>query len=140
MTRTGYVYVTMSLIFIGHTKCSCRWCFGLLKRTFRRMNVSCLEDNANVVTVSSTAGVNVGQEDDTVPVPMHYWTTLLASYSKEVQDIKCRRHFYFEADTAGVATRDFCDTESTFQDLLKGGASELCPATAPLGTKPAKRA
>ena len=90
------------------------------------MKVSCLEDNANVVTDSSTAGVNapcvVGREDGIVPVPMHDWTTFLASHSKKVQGINSRQHCYFEADTAGVAMRDFCDTESTFQDLLKCAA------------------
>ena len=53
-----------------------------------------------------------------------------------LQRIKSRKHFYFEADTGDVAMRDLCDMESNFQDLLKGDASELCPATAPLGIKP----
>ena len=31
--------------------------------------------------------------------------------------------------------RDFCDTASSYQDLLKDDASELCPATMPLEIK-----
>ena len=80
--------------------------------------VDCLEDMANVVANSSTAGINVpclvGQENGTVLVPMHDWATFLACYFKTVLGIKSRHHFYFETGATGVAMRDYCDTESSF--------------------------
>ena len=36
----------------------------------------------------------------------------------------------------GVVMRDFYDTASSYQDLVKGDAPELCPATMPLEIKP----
>ena len=100
--------ITMSFLLTGHTKFSCDWCFGLMKRTFRRTKVDCLVDTVKVLTDSSTAGVNVpclvGQEDGTVLVPMHDWATFLSSYFKKVQAIKSRHHFYFEAAMTGVVT------------------------------------
>ena len=134
-----HVSITMSFLLTGHTKFSVDWCFELMKRTFRRTKVDCLEDIVKVVTDSSTAGVNVpclvGQEDGTVLVPMHDWATFLSSFFKKVQGIKSHHHFYFEADTTGVAMRDFCDTASSYHNLLKGDAPELCPVTMPLEIK-----
>ena len=37
--------ITMSLLVVGHTP---DWCFGLLKRKFRRERVGCLADIAKV--------------------------------------------------------------------------------------------
>ena len=94
----------------------------------------------NVVTNSSTAGINVpclvGQENGMVLVPMHDWATFLACYFKKVLGIKSRHHFYFETGATGVSMRDYCDTESSFQELLKVDATELCPDNQPLEIKP----
>ncbi|KAK2157426.1 hypothetical protein NP493_1878g00000 [Ridgeia piscesae] len=64
---------------------------------------------------------------------MHDWATFLSSFFKKVQGIKSHHHFY--AGMTGVAMRDFCDTASSYHDLLKGDAPELCPATMPLEIK-----
>ena len=55
-----HVSITMSFLLTGHTKFSCDCCFGLMKRTFRRTKVDCLEDIVKVVTDSSRAGVMYG--------------------------------------------------------------------------------
>jgi len=60
------------------------------------------------------------------------WTTFLAWFFKKVQGINKRHHFYM----TGVAMRDLCGTQLTFQDLLEGDASELCLVTMPLKIGP----
>ena len=108
-----HVSITMSFLMTGHAKFSCDWCFSLMKRTFRRIKVDCLEDITNVVTNSSTAGINVpclvGQENGTVLVPMQDWATFLACYFKKVHGIKSRHHFYFE--TGALVWQ--CETTAT---------------------------
>ena len=51
--------ITLSFLLTGHTKFSCDWCFGLVKRLYRKTKVDCLGDIAAVVEQSSD--VNVAQ-------------------------------------------------------------------------------
>lgn len=49
--------ITLSFMITGHTKFSCDWCFGLVKRLFRRTSVNCLADIADVVSNSSKGNI-----------------------------------------------------------------------------------
>ncbi len=42
--------ITLSFLVVGHTKFSPDWCFGLLKRLYRRTVVGSLMDIAEVCT------------------------------------------------------------------------------------------
>ena len=46
--------IEIAFLVVGHTKCAPDWCFGLLKRKFRREKVGCLADIARVVDTSAT--------------------------------------------------------------------------------------
>ena len=65
--------IELSFLRVGHTKFSPDWCFGLLKRTYKRTKVGCLDDIVRVVETS--AEVNhaqlVGKQDGTVVVPVY---------------------------------------------------------------------
>ena len=67
--------ITMSFLIVGHTNFSPNWCFGLLKRAFRRTRVGCLDDIARVVEKS--ANVNhaqlEGTQDGKTLVPTYTW-------------------------------------------------------------------
>lgn len=104
--RGLHTEVTMNFMPAGHTKFAPDWCFGLLKRRFRRAEVSCLNDLCDVVTESTpVAKVNipqlVGREDGTVHVNTYNWQTYLAPVFKPLQGIKKIAHFRFSADHPG---------------------------------------
>ncbi len=44
--------ITLSFLVVGHTKFSPNWCFGLLKRLYRRTVVGSLNDIAEVCIVT----------------------------------------------------------------------------------------
>ena len=60
--RGLHTEVTMNFMPAVHTKFAPDWCFGLLKRRFRRAEVSCLNDLCDVVTESTpVAKLNIPQ-------------------------------------------------------------------------------
>ena len=67
--------ITVSFLIVGHTKFSPDWCFGLLKRAFRRTGWAVL---TILSVVESSAKVNyaqlVGAEDGKVIVPTYNWS------------------------------------------------------------------
>ena len=81
----------------------------------------CLQDIADVVEQSSTAGINVAclirQEDGSVLVPVHDWSTFLEKYFEKVNNIKTYHHF--TKDTTGMKLQHYSDTEPSYQELLK---------------------
>lgn len=102
------LHKSMSLHFMiaGHTKFAPDWCFGLLKQRYRRCDVSCLDDLADVVRESTNKGVNipqlVGREDGQVLVPHRDWQTYLSRYFSRMDNVKSFHHFTFSADKPGV--------------------------------------
>ena len=48
-----YSAVTINFMPLGHTEFAPDWCFGLLKRHFRRAHVFCLDDLQDVVKEST---------------------------------------------------------------------------------------
>jgi hypothetical protein len=90
--------VTINFLIAGHTKFSPDWCFGLLKRNFRRHAVpslSVLEDVANKSSHVNIAQV-VGWEDGTTVVPVHDWQTYFHGACKPIPGIKKYHHFRWE--------------------------------------------
>lgn len=102
------LHTTVSINFMppGHTKFAPDWCFGLVKKTFRRSHVSCLEDLVEVVRESSPVGHNnipqlVGLEDGTVNVPTYNWHEFFQGAFKTLPGIKPIGHFFFTRDEPG---------------------------------------
>ena len=91
--------ITLSFLIVGHTKFSPDWCFGLLKREFRRTKVGCLDDIARVVEKS--AKVNhvqlVGTQDGQVLVPTYDWSEFFSSHFRQtaLKGIKSLHHLRF---------------------------------------------
>lgn len=59
--------VTLSFLVVGHTKFAPDWCFGLVKRLYRRTKVGCLQDIAKVVDDSAICNVSQLVSDETCP-------------------------------------------------------------------------
>ena len=89
-------HITVSFLIVGHTKFAPDWCFGLLKRAFRRTRVGCLDDIVRVVEES--AEVNhaqlVGAQDGTVIVPTYNWAGYFDPFFKQAafKGIKMMHH------------------------------------------------
>ena len=68
--------ITLSFLIVGHTKFSPDWCFGLLKRAFRRTKVGCLDDIVRVVENSATVNHAqlVGTQSGEVLVMTYDWS------------------------------------------------------------------
>ena len=67
--------ITFSFLLTGHTKFAPDWCFGLIKRLYRRTKVSCLDDIVKVVEASATCNVAqlVGDQQGNVLVKTYNW-------------------------------------------------------------------
>lgn len=99
--------VSISFMPAGHTKFAPDWCFGLLKKAFRRSEVSCLEDLCSVVKESTACShVNipqlVGQEDGKVFVNTYDWHSFLTPAFKRISGILQYAHFHLTAAKPGM--------------------------------------
>ena len=120
--------ITLSFLIVGHTKFSPDWCFGFIKRRFRRTNVSCLADIATVVDQSATVNIPqlVGTQEGEVLVPTYDWAGMLGPHFRKLKHIKTYHHFQFEASTPGVVQLHVtCDGQDERETLLKTAA--WCP-------------
>ena len=76
--------VALSFLMVEHTKFAPDWCFGLVKRRYRRTFVSSLQDIVDVVDSSTQKGINisqlVGNESGDVFVPVYDWSSHLAGH------------------------------------------------------------
>ena len=90
---------------VGHTKFAPDWCFGLVKRRYRRTFVSSLQEIVGVVDSSTQKGINiaqlVGNESGEVFVPVYDWSSHLAGHYHRIHGIKSYQHFYFESKNPG---------------------------------------
>ncbi|XP_070210181.1 uncharacterized protein [Littorina saxatilis] len=82
----------------GHTKFAPDWAFGLLKKCFRRSEVSCLDDLCEVVRESTPVShVNipqlVGREDGSSLVNTYDWQTFLKPAFKRLPGMLKFAHF-----------------------------------------------
>ena len=87
--------VEMSFLLVGHTKFAPDWCFGLLKRKFRKSLVGCLNDMLRVVDQSAKTNVAelVGKEDGTTLIPQYDWAGFF------------ERRMHFVASPLGIARK-----------------------------------
>ncbi|GFR70174.1 hypothetical protein ElyMa_003778100 [Elysia marginata] len=121
--------VDLHFMLPGHTKFSPDWCFGLLKKKFRRTEVSCLDEMVKVVEDSTHNGINraqlVGTEDGRLFVPTYDWQKFFAAHGKPFKGIKSFQHFKFSSSEPGI-----CYARQTTSDLdrslvLEASAREL---------------
>ena len=91
-------------LITGHTKFSPDACFGLIKRKFRRTNVSSLDDLACVVSESVACNLCqlVGTKDGQTIVPSRDWAGFLSSHFRRLDGIKQYHHLRFERDHPGL--------------------------------------
>ena len=135
--------ITISFSIVGHTKFSLDWCFGLLKRTFRRTVVGCLDDIVGVVERS--AEVNhaqlVGKQNGEVVVPTYNWADGLYPHFKKsgLKGIKQYHHFRFDGAKPGkvYAKKYSNEPEKEIQLLVdpkwRPSASDLPEIVRPAG-------
>ena len=136
-------HITVSFLIVGHTKFAPDWCFGLLKRAFRRTRVGCLDDIVRVVEES--AEVNhaqlVGAQDGTVIVPTYDWAGYFDPYFKQAafKGIKMLHHMRFSNTHHGKAfVKNSVDSQEKEISLLRNPAwhpdkKELPPIVPPPG-------
>ena len=112
--------ITLSFMITGHTKFSCDWCFGLVKRLYRRTPVNCLGDLESVVTKSSEGNRAqlCGDEKGSVYVVSYDWTKFLANFFRKVKQIKKYHHFIFTEGSGTLEVKEFSDSTSQEQILL----------------------
>ena len=126
--------ITLSFLLTGHTKFSCDWCFGLVKRLYRKTRVDCLDDIAAVIHDSSTVNIaqSCGTESGDVIVPSYDWAAFLSTHFRKVVAIKKLHHFHFVEGSGSVRVQQFIDSESAEQLLLRralvGAAVNVMPA------------
>lgn len=114
--------VNLSFLVVGHTKFAPDWCFGLLKRLFRRTKVGSLSDIARITNESATCNFPqlVTLEDGTNVVPMLDWTSFFAPRMKKITGIKKLNHFHFNSAKPGVITvKEHSDTPEHEIKILK---------------------
>ncbi len=96
--------ITLLFLPVGHTKFSPDWCFGLLKKKFRRSVVSSLDEMARVVDESADVNTSqlVGTHDGEVVVPTYIWAGYLGGVFRKLKGIKKYHVFRFSADSPGI--------------------------------------
>ena len=126
----------------GHTKFSPDRFFGLIKRNYRRTNVSSLAEIVKVVEESTQGGQNkafvIGSEPPSKRFYYYDWAQFLSSYYNHIPHITSYHHFYFSKEyPKEVAVREFADKEEMKIPILKLDASinnsELPPTLSPSG-------
>ena len=82
----------------GHPKLSPDWCFGLLKKKYRRTKVGGLTDLVGVL--NGLASVNIAQptglEDGSVVVTTYDWQEYFKAFCTKVKGIKKLHHLRFD--------------------------------------------
>ncbi|KAJ8029547.1 hypothetical protein HOLleu_28971 [Holothuria leucospilota] len=115
--------ITINFLVVGHTKFAPDWGFGLIKKRFRRCMCSSLQDVANVISSSTTSGMNiprsVGTEGGETLVPVFDWQAFLGPYFRPLAGIKAMHHMRFSSDHPGVAfIKQFADSAETPVNIL----------------------
>lgn len=89
--------ITLNFMIAGHTKFAPDGCFGLLKRAFKRHEVSSLSELKSVVEGSAVLNEAqlVGLEEGTSLVPVSDWQAFFADNFRPLPDIKNYQHFRF---------------------------------------------
>ena len=98
--------ITLSFLLVGHTKFSPDWCFGLVKRLYRRSQVNCLDDIVKVVESSAHCNVAqlIGNQEGDIIVPSFDWLTFFDPHFRRFKDIKKYHHFYVTQERPGIVS------------------------------------
>ena len=98
--------ISLHFMMSGHTKFGPDWCFGLLKRKFRRTPVSSLQQLSQCVEGSSKVNLAqlVGTENGDTLVPVSPWQPLLTSIMTPLKGISGHHHFVFDKQSPGTVT------------------------------------
>ena len=105
--RNLHSSITVNFMPPGHTKFAPDWCFGLLKRRFRRTEVMCLDDLCEVVRDSTPVKeINIPQlvsneSGSEVHVPSYDWQEFFRPHFKALAGIKKHGHFRFTREKKG---------------------------------------
>ena len=133
--------ITISFMVVGHTKFVLDGCFGLLKRIFRKTEVSSLADIEQVVQSSSKVNECqlVGSQTVDVIVPVRDWANFLSMKFRRLTGVKKYHHFHFSTSFPGaVKLQLHSGAAEEEQHLLKDlswtpEASDLPPVIQPTG-------
>ena len=130
--------ITLSFLIVGHTKFSPKWCFGFLKRCFRRTSVACLSDLERVVNESAETNVAqmVGTQSGKTVVPTYNWSAMFTGRLRKLKNIKKYHHISMSSSTLGsVDIKLESDSESEQVSLLMDStwapSSQQLPAIIP---------
>ena len=116
----------LSFMLPGHTRFSPDRFFGLIKRRYRRTDVSSLIEIAQLVEESTTGGQNkafvIGSEDPSKPFQYYDWAGFLSTFFTHIPHITSYHNFLFSKDhPSEVTVREFADTEEKKIVILKSG-------------------
>lgn len=128
-----HLKVKISFVMTGHTRLSCDWFFGLVKRTYRRSRVDCLNDLVRVVTESCPNNIaqKCGTEDGTSLVPFYSWTTFLQPFFHPVMNIAKYKHFQVSLGNNKLTMKEYADSTPESQNFFKENLSCLDPKAMP---------
>ena len=134
--------ITLLFLPVGHTKFSPDWCFGLLKKRFRRTVVSSLDELARVVEDSADVNTSqlVGAHDGEVLVPTFDWASYLGRVFKKVKGIKKYHVFRFTANAPGIVVlkKTSDPNQQEAYSILSGDNSFLSSTSLPAIVPPSR--
>jgi hypothetical protein len=122
--------ITLSFMIPGHTKFSPDWCFGLLKKRYRRTEVGGLTDLIDVVNQSAVVNVAqpTGSADGKVLVPTYDWQEFFTPHFKKVTGIKKLHHLRFSSASPGcVFVKERAGSEEVKRCFFKKDAEDWKP-------------
>ena len=135
--------VKISFLPVGHTKFAPDWCFGLMKRRFRRTKIGDLDDIANCVSLSSSVNVPqlIGSIDGNTFVSTYNWSEHFEdrTIKTALKGITQMQHFRFHSSSPGtVFVKTASSTKEREIKLLKDtswtpSANQLPPVVVPTG-------
>jgi len=116
--------IKISFLPVGHTKFSPDWCFGLLKRKYRKMRIGCLDDIHKAVHDSGSPNIAqlVGSQNGEIIVPMYKWSEHFedVTIKTALKGISRMHHFHFTSSAPGkVFVKDTLDDQERSISLLK---------------------
>ena len=120
--------IIISFLPVGHTKFSPDWCFGLLKRLYRRTKIGCLDDIVAAVNKSATPNHAqlVGAQDGSSIVSMFDWSGFFEEHTVKtaLKGITKMHHFRFSKSHPGkVMVKNGIDEPEQMINLLKPSSS-----------------
>ena len=130
--------IHLHFMITGHTKFAPDACFGLIKRKFRKTDVSSLDDLARVVDESAVCNICqlVDAQDGSTIVPSRDWARFLSSHFRRLDGIKQYHHFRFERDHPGVVFLKKTAVAEEEERVLLRGVWSPTPADKPPSITP----